>query len=93
MIEGIFSIVIALVEIVVTIITTVIELIVGLFTTAGEALSIGEALILFFVFLAEVVWWGILWVVELVASLFNWRKPNVIPRPVLRTEKRNKEEL
>jgi hypothetical protein len=35
------------------------------------------------VFLFELLFWLILWIVELAVSLFKWRKPKIVKKPVL----------
>lgn len=87
MIEALFGIVTAIVEIVVSVVTATIEFIASFFIVGGEALTATEAIIVFFAFIAEILFWGILWLWELVMALFQRRKPKRVPRPKLYTRK------
>ncbi len=84
MIEAIVAVVIAVVEAVVAVMTAVIEFIAGVFATGGEALTAGEAFGALLAFILEIVFWGFLWLVELVIALFTWRRPRKVSRPVIR---------
>ena len=95
MIEALFGIIMVVVEVVVSIVSAIIEFIAGFFLVGAETLTAGEAVIVFFVFIAEMIFWGVLWLCELVVALFQRRKPKKIPRPKLYTkksERKNKDE-
>ena len=83
MIEVLFLIVKAMVDIVVAIVTTTIEFIAGLFITGAETLTAGEAILIFFAFIAEVIVWAILWLWELIKALLQRLKPKKIYKPKL----------
>ena len=82
MIEGIFSLLAALVEGIVALIGALIEAVAGLFAAGGEALTAGEVLGALVSLVAEIIFWGIFWLIELVVSLFTWRRPRKVSRPV-----------
>jgi len=82
-IEALFSIVSAIVEWVISLLGIVFEFIAGFFVTAGETLSVIDLFVVLLLVLLELVLWFILWGVELVVSLFRWRKPNKINKPKL----------
>ncbi|WP_299009744.1 hypothetical protein [uncultured Shewanella sp.] len=67
MLEGLFSIVTAIAE--------------AIFA-AGETLTFIDLSALLVVLLFEVMLWFILWLLELVLSLFKWRKPRLVKKPV-----------
>ena len=95
MIEVLFLIVKSIVDIVVAIVTTTIEFIAGLFITGAETLTTGEAIFIFFAVIAEVIFWAILWLWELVKALFQRRKPTKIYKPKLyarKSQRANKSE-
>ncbi len=93
LIEGVFSLVAAIIEGVVALITAAIEAIAGLFAVGGEALTAGEAIATFIALIIEVILWVILWLIELVVSLFTWRKPRKVKKPVIwRSKKRTNNE-
>ena len=83
MIEALFGIVTAIVEAIVTVISALIEFIAGFFTIGAETLTAGEAVIVFLAFVAELVFWLLLWLWELILALFQWRKPKKVPKPIL----------
>lgn len=64
-------------------IAAMVEAIVSLFMSGGEALGVGEILLLVFSFLLELVFWLILFAGELLAALFHWRKLRRIRKPVI----------
>ncbi len=78
MIEGSFSLVGAIVDFFVSLFGMVIEFIGSFFVAAGETLAVSDVFLVLFVFLAEIL----LWLKELILSLFNWRKPYGIKKPV-----------
>ncbi len=93
LIEGIFSIIVAIFEAVISLIGALIEAVAGLFAAGGEALSAGEAIGTFLALIMEVIFWGVLWLIELVISLFTWRKPKKVKKPVIwRSKKSSKNE-
>ena len=84
-----------MVELVVSVISVVIESIAGFFAASGEALTASEAIIILFAFIAEIIFWGVLWLRELILALFQWRKPKKVHRPKVYTkksERKNKNE-
>ena len=82
MIEGVVSIVTAIVESLITLAGSLIELIAGFFVGAGETLAATDTFLLLFVFIFEIIFWIILWIKELLVSLFKLRKPRPITKPV-----------
>ena len=94
-IEALFGIVTVMVELFVSVISAIVELIAGFFAVSGEALTASEAIIVLFAFIAEIIFWGVLWLRELILALFQWRKPEKVHRPKLYTkksERKNKNE-
>ena len=85
------ELVIAIIEAIIGIFTAIIEFIASLFSAGGEALGAGEAVIVLFLLLIEIVFWFFLWVVELTVSLLKWRKPRKIKKPVLWRPKKKHE--
>ncbi|WP_299495251.1 hypothetical protein [uncultured Shewanella sp.] len=83
MLEGLFSIVIAIAEAIFAVISVLAELIAGFFVAAGETLTFIDLGALLVVLLFEVMLWFILWLLELTVSLFKWRKPHLVKKPVL----------
>ena len=83
MIEVLFGIVSAILKAIVTVISALIEIIGVFFSTGAETLTAAEALIVFFAFLAELIFWLLLWLWELILSLFQWRKPKKVFKPIL----------
>ncbi len=83
LLEGLFSIVTAIAEAIFALISALAEFIAGFFVAAGETLTLIDLGALLVVLLFEVVLWFILWLVELTVSLFKWRKPKLVKRPVL----------
>ena len=88
MIEILFGIV----EAIVSFFIACIESIASLFTVGGEALGAGEAILLMMVLLVEVIYWLVLWIVELVTALIYWRKPKKIGKPKIWRPKKRKSE-
>tara|TARA_R110001599_G_scaffold297218_2_gene501488 strand:+ start:1111 stop:1404 length:294 start_codon:yes stop_codon:yes gene_type:complete len=72
-----------IIEAIVGIFTSIIEAIASLFVSEGIALGAGEAIAIFFLIFVELFMWAVLWIVELLASLFLWRRPKRILKPVL----------
>jgi len=93
MIEGLIGIVTSIVESLVTLIASLLELVAGLFVGAGETLAATDTLLLLLVFLCEIIFWVILWIKELVVSLFKLRKPRLVARPVFWRPKPKLKEL
>lgn len=87
MIEGIFSLIAAIVEGLIALVVGLIELISGTFTVGAEAMTAGEAIVVFLALIIEVILWGILLIVELIVCLFTWRKPKMAPKPSIYTRK------
>ena len=83
LLEGLFSIVIAIAEAFLALISALAEFIAGFFVAAGETLTFIDLGALLVVLFFEVVLWFILWVVELTVSLFKWRKPQLVKKPIL----------
>ena len=83
MLEGLFSIVTAIAEAVFALISALAEFIAGFFVAAGETLSLIDLGAVLVVLFFEIILWFILWLVELTISLFKWRKPQFIKKPVL----------
>ncbi len=81
MIDGIVSLVSALVEFVVSLFIGLIEFVAGFFVAAGETLTALDLFLLLFVVLAELIFWSLLWFREFLFSLFGWRKPKLISKP------------
>jgi hypothetical protein len=81
--EGLFSIVAAIVEGFIALISVLVEFIAGFFVAAGETLTLIDLVAVLVVFLFELLFWLILWIVELAVSLFKWRKPKIVKKPVL----------
>lgn len=91
MLEGLISLLIAVVEAVISFFAFIIEAIASLFMVAGETLTAGEALLIFFLLIFEVLYWAILWLLEIIKSLIQWRKPKAVPKPIFwRPKKVNK---
>jgi len=83
LLEGLFSIVAAIAEAIFALISVFVEFIAGFFVAAGETLTLIDLGALLFVLLFEVILWFTLWIVELTISLFKWRKPQLVKKPVL----------
>ncbi|MGJ8694668.1 MAG: hypothetical protein ACSHW0_19595 [Thalassotalea sp.] len=83
MLEGLFSIVTAIAEAIFAVISALVEFIAGFFVAAGETLTVIDLVALLVVLLFEAILWFILWLVELTVSLFKWRKPRLVQKPVL----------
>jgi hypothetical protein len=83
LIEGLISIISALVEAGIALISTLVEFIAGFFVAAGETLTLIDLFTLLFVVFFEILFWLFLWLVELVISLVKWRKPQRVKKPVL----------
>lgn len=90
MINILFDLIGTLIKLVVTVTIAVVEFIISLFSVTGEALSIGEALLILLALIAEMIFWAILWVWELLSALFCWRKPKKVAKPILYKRKRKK---
>ena len=76
-----------MVELVASAISAIIELIAGFFAVSGEVLTASEAIIVLLAFIAEIIFWGVLWLRELILALFQRRKPKKVHRPKLYTQK------
>ncbi len=83
MIEGLIGIVTSIVESLVTLMASFLEFIASFFVGAGETLAATDTLLLLFVFIFEMIFWLLLWVKELVVSLFKARRPKHVARPVI----------
>jgi len=73
---------------IVAIIAGVIELIAGFFTAGAEAMSAGEAIIVLFLFIIELIIWVFLILRELLISLIKRRKPRKVKKPIIWRKKR-----
>ena len=58
-----------------------------------EVLTAWEVFGVLVVLFVEFIFWVILFVIELVASLFKWRKPRKVVKPVLWRPKKLKNKL
>lgn len=83
MIEALISIITAIVEAVIGMLTALVEIIASLFVGAGETLGAIDLFSLLLVLLLELILWFILYLKELLLSLFRWRKPNKVSKPIL----------
>ena len=83
MLEALFSIVAAIIEAVTALIGALIEAIAALFTVGGEALTASEAIATLFSFVVEIIFWSILWAIEIVVALSTRRRPKKIARPTI----------
>ncbi len=93
MLKAIVSILLAIVEPVVSFFVFIIEAIAGLFLAAGETMTAAEAVLVFFLLIFELIFWGILWVIEISKSIIHWRKPKRVSKPVIwRPKKSTKKE-
>ena len=82
---------VSLVEAVIGILVAVIEAIVGFFVAGAEALTVWEALAVLVILFVEMIWWGLLFLFELVGALFEWRKPRKVKRPIIWRPKKLKQ--
>ncbi|MDR0780673.1 MAG: hypothetical protein LBF16_08265 [Pseudomonadales bacterium] len=71
----------AIIEAIVTAFMALIEAIASLFVAGGETLGVGEILALLVAVLAELVWWLVLVLIQLLSALFTWRWPRKVARP------------
>jgi len=83
LLEGLFSIVTAIAEAIFALVSALAQFIAGFFVAAGETLSLIDLGALLIVLFFEIIFWFILWLVELTISLFKWRKPRLVKKPVL----------
>ena len=83
MLESFFSMLVSMVQAMIAIMSTTIEFMAGFFVAAGETLGFFELMILLMIFCLEIIFWLVLWIVELIIALFTWRKPERIKRPVI----------
>lgn len=83
MIEGLISLVVAIVEAVISLLLAVVEFVAGFFVAAGETLTVMDLTTVLVVAFFEFLLWFVLWVIELIVSLFKWCKPRIIEKPVL----------
>lgn len=83
MLEGLLSIVAAILEGFIALISVLIEFVAGFFVAAGETLSLIDLVAVLLVFLFELIFWVILWIAELAVSLCKRRKPKIVTKPVL----------
>ena len=88
MLEVLFEAIVALIEGIMAVISVIIESIAGLFTVGGEALGAGEALMVLFLLIIESIMWFFLFLFELLAALFLWRKPKKVKKPILYRKKK-----
>ena len=82
MLEGLFSLVAAVAEAIFALISVLTEFVAGFFVAAGETLTLIDLGALLVVLFFEVLVWFTLWLVELIISLFKWRKPQAVQKPV-----------
>ena len=66
----------------------IIEAIAGLFAAGAEAMSAGEAIVVLFLFIIELIMWFFMYLIELFLSLFQRRKPRKIKKPILWRKKK-----
>jgi len=83
MIEGFISLVVAIVDVVISLLLAVVEFVAGFFVAAGETLTVIDLMAVLVVAFFEFFLWFVLWVIELIVSLFKWRKPRTIEKPAL----------
>jgi len=83
MIEGLISLVVAIVEAVVSLLIAVVEFVAGFFVASGETLTLIDLAAVLVVAFFEFLLWFVLWVRELIVSLFKWRKPHPIKKPII----------
>jgi len=83
LLEGLFSIVTAIVEAIFALISVSVEFIAGFFVATGETLTLIDLGALLIILFFEVILWCILSLVELTVSLFKCRKPLLVKKPVL----------
>lgn len=81
MLDGIVSLVSAVVEFIVSLVVGLIDFVAGFFVAAGETLTALDLFLVLFVVLAELMIWSLLWIKEFSLSLFGWRKPRHISKP------------
>ena len=67
----------------------IIEAIAGLFTAGAEAMSAGEAIVVLFLFIIELIMWFFMYLIELALSLIQRRKPRKIKKPILWRKKKS----
>jgi hypothetical protein len=73
----------AIVEAIIGMLSAGVELIAGLFVGAGETLGVIDLFGLLLALLLEMVLWLILYIKELLVSLFRWKKPSKVSKPIL----------
>jgi len=83
LLEGLISLIMAVVQAVASILSIIFEFIVGFFIGATQTISFVDLIALLIVFLCELIFWFILWCVELIVSIYQLRKPKFIKKPVL----------
>ena len=83
MIEGLISLVMAIVEAVIGLLSALVEVIASLFVGAGETLGGIDLMALLLVLLLELVIWFALYLKELLVSLVRWKKPGKVSKPIL----------
>lgn len=83
MIEGLISILVAIVDALLGLFTAVVEFIAGLFVPAGQTLTFFDLFAVLFVFALEVIIWLFLSIKELTLSTIKWRKPAYVAKPIL----------
>ena len=67
----------------------IIEAIAGLFTAGAEAMSAGEAIVVLFLFIIELIMWFFMYLIELALSLIQRRIPRKIKKPILWRKKKS----
>ena len=83
MVEGLISLVMAIVEAVIRMLSAFVEVIASLFVGASETLRAFDLFGLLLVLLFELVTWFILYLKELALSLFRWKKPSKVSKTIL----------
>ena len=72
-----------IVEAVIGMLSALVEIIASLFVGAGETLGALDLFGLLLMLLLELLLWFMLYIKELLVSLFRWRKPSKISKPIL----------
>ena len=81
-----------IVEALLALVSSMVEAIASIFIGAGETMGAGEAVVVFFLLLIELIIWLALIIIELIKSLFGRRKPKKIKKPIIWRKQKNKTE-